>query len=378
DGREPIGFAGWNVSRDQDAPPGQTGELGAIYLLKEHWGTGVGRSLMRAAMTSLRQSGYREATLWVLEGNARARRFYESGGWRPDGARKAERGPGFTLDEIRYRIPLRHRVLCATGVFGLRDVSGVGEALRRGAGLPVDGLEFLIQRSHAGRLDELLPPLRDSGLEFPVVHLSKSVAGRLPDHGARLELADNLRFAVALGARLGVLHLWDLPDSDRDLEGRLAAYSLAREVADGYGVELGVESIPCTVGTPLGNLRALLDRHPDAGVVLDTEFLASHGELEQALDAQDLWRAVRHIHVKDFSQSLMGPDGSRHYFGPGEGRIDFRSVSAALVRESFRRTVSLEAGPQQRPEGPDWNRLPEVLRVMGTDDWDFAIPHSRR
>ncbi|MBO0702049.1 MAG: GNAT family N-acetyltransferase [Candidatus Dormibacteraeota bacterium] len=371
DGREPVGFAGWLPSRDEDARPGETGEIGTIYVLQEYWRAGVGRLLMRAALTSLRESGYREATLWVLEGNRRARRFYEAGGWQADGTRKVGDLRGVSLQEVRYRIPLRHRMLCATGALGIRHVSSIGEVLRRAALLPVDGFEFLIQRSHAGRLDEVLPPLLESGLSFPVVHLSKAVGARLPHPVARAELADNLRFAAALGAGLGVLHLWDLPDSDRDLDGRLAAYAVARELADDCGIELGIESIPCSVGTPLRDLRALLHRHPDATLVLDTEFLALHGELAEALETEELWRAVRHLHVKDFGGSLTDADGARQWRSPGEGTIDFRPVSAALVRESFRHTVSLEIGPGQTVDGPDWGRLPALLKRLGTDDWDF-------
>lgn len=240
--------------------------------------------------------------------------------------------------------------------------------------------EFLIQRSHAGRLDEVLSPVLESGLSFPVVHLSKAVGGRLPDPVGRAELADNLRFAAAVGARLVVLHLWGLPDSDRDLEGRLAAYAVARELADHHGIDLGIESIPCTVGTPLRNLRALLHRYPDAAVVLDTEFLALHGELGEALDAEDLWRSVRHLHVKDFGGSLAGADGVRQWRAPGEGAIDFRAVVGALVRESFRHRVSLEIGPGQTVDGPDWGRLPELLARLGTDDWHFppSAPDKER
>lgn len=369
---EVIGFAGWGASRDEDAEPGATGELMTIYVLAQHWGSGAGRRLMEAALASLRREGYREATLWVLEGNGRARRFYEAGGWIADGAAKHDQREGFTLHEIRYRIRLRYRVLCATGVLGPPGESGVDEVLRHGPGLRIDGLEFLIRTSHHGRLDELLPRLQDSGMHFPVVHLRKGVAARLPDPDARAELEDNLRFAAALGAELGVLHLWDLPDSDQDFDSRLVAYRLARQLADEHGVELGIESIPCTVATPLRNLRTLLNRHPEARLVYDTEFLASHGELEAALAAEDLRGSVRHLHVKDFDGSFAEADGSRRWLGPGEGAIDFRAVSAALAERTFRGTVSLEVGPRQRPEGPDRVALEEVLRVLATDDWDFS------
>ena len=54
----------------------------------------------------MRSAGFRRATLWVIEENAEARRFYEAAGWRPDGL--AKRGPmgGFpglpVVNEVRY------------------------------------------------------------------------------------------------------------------------------------------------------------------------------------------------------------------------------------------------------------------------------------
>ena len=40
---------------------------------------------MVAAEEHLRAAGFTEAVLWVLEGNERAARFYESHGWHEDG-----------------------------------------------------------------------------------------------------------------------------------------------------------------------------------------------------------------------------------------------------------------------------------------------------
>ncbi|WP_430787700.1 hypothetical protein [Actinoplanes sp. G11-F43] len=43
------------------------------------------------------------AILWVLESNARARRFYEAAGWVPDGAVKVDSSRGFPMREVRCR-----------------------------------------------------------------------------------------------------------------------------------------------------------------------------------------------------------------------------------------------------------------------------------
>ena len=96
DGRV-TGFASIGDSRDE---PGK-GELHAIYVLPEAWGSGAGSALMATALEALR--GYPSAMLWVLEDNPRARRFYEREGWILDGGRRDEEFLGVTVPEVRYR-----------------------------------------------------------------------------------------------------------------------------------------------------------------------------------------------------------------------------------------------------------------------------------
>jgi RimJ/RimL family protein N-acetyltransferase len=58
---------------------------------------------MRATLDVLGEIGFREVTLWVLEGNDRARRFYERWRFEPDGSTKTDERFGFPISEIRYR-----------------------------------------------------------------------------------------------------------------------------------------------------------------------------------------------------------------------------------------------------------------------------------
>jgi ribosomal protein S18 acetylase RimI-like enzyme len=98
-----VGFVAAGASRDEDVPEGRVGELLTIYVTPRSWGTGIGRRLHDAAIQSLADGGYAEATLWVLDSNQRARGFYERRGWSPDGAVKhGERG-GSAITELRYR-----------------------------------------------------------------------------------------------------------------------------------------------------------------------------------------------------------------------------------------------------------------------------------
>jgi GNAT superfamily N-acetyltransferase len=96
-----VGFAAIGPSRDEDGD--RDGEVRAIYLTAEHWGQGIGTALMGSALDVLRRAGFSGATLWVLATNERGRRFYETGGWAPDGAVKEDDSRGFPITEVRYR-----------------------------------------------------------------------------------------------------------------------------------------------------------------------------------------------------------------------------------------------------------------------------------
>jgi GNAT superfamily N-acetyltransferase len=92
-----LGFAAVGPSRDGT----QGGELYAIYVDPDSWSTGVGRALIERAEERLADD-YDEATLWVLDDNPRARRFYERAGWTPDGTQKHEERLGVSALEVRY------------------------------------------------------------------------------------------------------------------------------------------------------------------------------------------------------------------------------------------------------------------------------------
>jgi ribosomal protein S18 acetylase RimI-like enzyme len=98
-----LGFVEYSPSRDGDADQARVGEIGAIYLLPSFWGKGVGRRLMGAALARLAEARFDQVTLWVLDSNARARRFYEAGGWLTDGAQKIEESRGFPVAQVRYK-----------------------------------------------------------------------------------------------------------------------------------------------------------------------------------------------------------------------------------------------------------------------------------
>ncbi len=90
----PVGFAHFGTERAPGSrvplPADQAAgrlraELYAIYVLPGYWSAGAGRALMAEVISRTRAAGYPAITLWVLQENHRARRFYERGGFQVTG-----------------------------------------------------------------------------------------------------------------------------------------------------------------------------------------------------------------------------------------------------------------------------------------------------
>ena len=100
-----VGFASFGPSRDEDASE-RTGEVPAIYLDPAVLGTGVGRELFEAATRALRDAGFARASLWVLQANSPARRFYERAGWAWDGGVSTHMFDCANEPVVRYAVDL--------------------------------------------------------------------------------------------------------------------------------------------------------------------------------------------------------------------------------------------------------------------------------
>ena len=101
DGSTICGLATTGLCRDKDLS--NFGELMAIYVDPAYMHTGVGRLLITAARDRLRGVGVAGASLWVLDNNVWARRFYERDGWGFDGTRQTATYGNVPAQEVRYR-----------------------------------------------------------------------------------------------------------------------------------------------------------------------------------------------------------------------------------------------------------------------------------
>ncbi|GHI99404.1 hypothetical protein TPA0906_12700 [Streptomyces olivaceus] len=78
----------------------------ALYVDTGRFGAGVGRALLGEAVRRCGAAGHPRMLLWVLRGNARARRFYERSGFLADGAEESFEVRGVAVPEVRYARPL--------------------------------------------------------------------------------------------------------------------------------------------------------------------------------------------------------------------------------------------------------------------------------
>lgn len=83
-----IGFAMSlepSTRRHPDHPPTRRREVGMLYVLADHHGSGAGQLLLDAVLDP-----GEPAEVWVSDPNPRAQAFYRKNGFEPDGARESD------------------------------------------------------------------------------------------------------------------------------------------------------------------------------------------------------------------------------------------------------------------------------------------------
>jgi ribosomal protein S18 acetylase RimI-like enzyme len=81
-----------------------TAEVRYVGVSPRHWGSGLGRGLLRRLCAELAAAGFGAAQLLVYVDNAPATRLYRQLGWRPDG--RSQLHPRTGKPEQRYRLSL--------------------------------------------------------------------------------------------------------------------------------------------------------------------------------------------------------------------------------------------------------------------------------
>jgi GNAT superfamily N-acetyltransferase len=95
-----VAFLPASRARRPEGDPGLA-HLWQLFVRSSLWGTGVAGDLHAAAIAAAAKRGFGVMRLFTPAANARARRFYEREGWRPNGEPAFEGGLG--LEVLEYR-----------------------------------------------------------------------------------------------------------------------------------------------------------------------------------------------------------------------------------------------------------------------------------
>lgn len=265
------------------------------------------------------------------------------------------------------------QVLCSTGVFtrgsGYTDHRAI---LKYGPLLDVDGFEIMFYRDWYPHFHQVVYDLQLSGLKFPAIHAEKKIGvvfGSAEPEEQKQGISwftDDCIFACRIGAKIIILHLWDWPPSDEHFERNLQPLKRCIDIANKYNLILAVETLPCKLYDPLHNIALAIAHDERCCVALDSEFLASHSQLDAVFDIPLLWDSnrVQHIHIKDFDGQPFFPDGKRKLLHPGEGTIDFARLFQFLKQKSFGGSLSLEAPALGSDGHVDIARIQESLHFI--------------
>ncbi len=99
--------AGFILVGPAEGDPGATdGELYAINVDPDDWGSGLGSDLIDRGVAALSQFGFTRVVLWVHPENVRARRFYATRGWINDEVERRQSVLGIEVPEVRYSLDL--------------------------------------------------------------------------------------------------------------------------------------------------------------------------------------------------------------------------------------------------------------------------------
>ena len=85
-----VGFSAMCAPRDDDMKISGMVELGAINVLQQYAGQGLGRQLVNSGLCEAKQRGFKDVYLWVVSQNKIAKSFYEKYGFIADSVHKED------------------------------------------------------------------------------------------------------------------------------------------------------------------------------------------------------------------------------------------------------------------------------------------------
>lgn len=220
--------------------------------------------------------------------------------------------------------------------------------IENGKEIEADGFELMMVKAYYEKLAAVLHDAEKSGLTFGVIHAEKDIGyylgGDEADRAEALRLFRiNCEAGRAIGAEKLVLHLWSGPRSDCDLAKNLLMLDSLYETAEGHGIRLLIENVPCACHDPIENLGKVLEKRPSAQFVYDVRFGAFHEQNDRIVSSGALTDGrIDHIHISDY----VGPPHDFASLRPilhlGKGIIGMERLLPRILKD-YHGSLTLES-----------------------------------
>ena len=213
-----------------------------------------------------------------------------------------------------------------------------------------DGFEFMMYDTWYDTIDHIRHVIETIDAPFPVFHVEKSI-GSLVGRGGDDELSlalfrfeINCALAHEMGAEILVFHLWNGPESDKNIERNITYYAQFREIAEAKDLVLTVENVVCNQQDPLTHMRTLVARYPDVSFTFDTKMAAFHSQMNELYkeEHRGIYDRIRHIHANDYSGGYMDWSNLKTLH-IGNGSIGFDRFFAFVKDNRYQGDFTIEA-----------------------------------
>lgn len=261
------------------------------------------------------------------------------------------------------------KVLCSTGIFTTYDLD-YEHIFKFAPLIDVDGFEFLYYGGWHKQLKYITNRIKTMGIKTPVLHADKEIGTLVGDGNfsqqekGLIKLKENCEIAKKLDCEIIVIHLWEVPNSDKYIDKNLEMLSEFCQTADDFDLSLAIETIPCKYYSPIDHVLKILTMDERCKFALDTEFLSHHNQLYLFLNNKAIMEKVVHIHIKDYDGALRDRNNRRKYLHPGEGHIDFNVFFKKLSVVKYSGYLSLEASTMDLNGEFRLNKVKKTLNLL--------------
>lgn len=214
-----------------------------------------------------------------------------------------------------------------------------------------DNFELLIYKWDD--IDKASEILLNSGKNFKVVHSEKRIGSGFGSSDINLLRLAEERFkkdvdlSCNIGAKFMNLHLWDLPDSDKNLDRNIDALKENIGYADEKGICITIETILGYKNKPTVNIRnvlhKLLSENVKVKVTYDIEFLYRMNCLDEAVNDRELIKNAADFHIRGCDSNPFNKDGKRRYLNLTEGKLDIRSYVQKMKSNNYSGFYTIES-----------------------------------